>query len=543
VLKTWRFLLLILAITVPDTVFSQVVINEVYYDHPGSDSGFEFIELYCPGGAGVSLSGWSIIMIDGRTGGSRELWAAGSGRVIESGGLILIGGDSCVVSPADLLAGSIENGPDAVALLRGSEEIDLARYGGDDPGCTAGSSLSRRPDGSGFVCSQPTPGLRNFHDLDLSVSFCGPLHVHCISVSSDIHVYLENRGLEGFSGNGFLTVSSMQEGFRSVVGSRQVSLSLNGGEGQQIRVNCTGLPSGISTLEICIETDGDTNPVNDRESISFNSSPGEVVITEIMYRPDGSGEWIELFNRSSVAVDLSGWSVTDRSGASGSIAGGVEIEAGSFLVIAQDPGAVSSIFPASAGMIMSLAGGWPRLNDGDGNGTAEEIFLRRSDGTMMESVVYRSMIGDEKGRSIERLSPELCSADRNGIWLRCGAAAGGTPGEWNYCHTGVIPVVGMFVSPEPFCPELDGMVRFTVAVGPTEISYGARLFDMSGREVSRLASGPVDAPAVSFGWDGRDSSGKRVVTGLYICVVEFTGSGGGVCRREKGTVAVWTGQR
>ena len=120
-MTTWRFLLFFLAITVPDRVSSQVVINEVYYDHPGSDAGFEFIELYCPEGPGVQLAGWSIVMIDGRTGSVRELWRAGPDRIIDNGGFILVGGDSCAVSAEDILTGSIENGPDAVALLRGGE--------------------------------------------------------------------------------------------------------------------------------------------------------------------------------------------------------------------------------------------------------------------------------------------------------------------------------------------------------------------------------------------------------------------------------------
>jgi len=557
-MKTWRFLLpavplkflLLLANAVPGCVYSQVVINEVYYDHPGSDAGHEFVELCCPGEADIPLAGWSIAMIDGRTGRVRELWRAGPGRVMESGGLILIGGDSCAVSPADLLTGTIENGPDAVVLLWGSEEIDLVRFGGDDPGCPAGRSLSRHPDGvetgdtdMDFVCATPTPGRRNFHDIDLSVSLPQPLHVHCLSGSSAIQILIQNKGLQGFSGRVVLTVSSVQTGLRSVVGSRQISPFLDEDEEQDVRVACSGLPPGISTLEILLEADGDSNPENDSGSVPVNSSPGEVVITEIMYRPEGGGEWIELFNRSGQAVDLSGWSVTDRSGASGSIADGMEIGSGCFLVIAQDPPDFSTAFPSFTGIVSALESRWPRLNDGDGEGTAEELFIRRLDGTVMESVVYRSMIVDERGRSIERLSPELCSAERDGIWLRCGAARGATPGEWNYCHSDIIPAAGMKVSPDPFCPGLDGTVRFIAAAVPGDVSYGARLFDMEGREVARLASGPVGAPAVSFSWDGCDSRGRVAVTGLYICVVEFIGRGGGVCRREKGTVAVWAGRR
>ncbi len=558
-MKTWRFLLpavpptfmiLCLAGCVSGSVSSPVVINEVYYDHPGSDAGFEFVELYCPGEIRVSLEGWAIAMIDGRTGRMRDLWRAEPGTIIESGGLVLIGGDSCAVSPANLLIGSIENGPDAVVLLRDGEEIDLVCYGGDGPGCSPGRSLSRRPDGTDsgdtgtdFVCASPTPGLRNFHDCDLAVSFAGPLHVYCPSERADIPILLENKGLDGFSGSAVLTVSSEQTGSRTVVGSRHLNPVLKAGEELAVQVGCPGLPAGISNLEIRIEADGDTNRSNDSGSVFVSSSPGEVVISEIMYRPVEGGEWIELFNRSPVTVDLSGWSVTDRSGASGSIRSGVEIEAGCFVVLAQDPDAVTAMFPACAGIVSALESRWPRLNDGDGDGIAEEIFVRLHDGTTVESVSYRGLIGEEKGRSIERLSPELCSADMAGIWLRCGAPGGGTPGERNYCHTVGIPTAGMTVSPDPFCPELNGVVKFSAAARNGEVSYGARIFDMEGREIARLASGPVGAPAVSFDWDGRDSRGRPAATGLYICVVEFNGGGGGLCRREKRTVAVWAGQR
>ncbi len=557
-MKTWCFLLpavpstvllFYLANAVSGLVSSPVVINEVYYDHPGSDAGFEFVELYCTGETRVSLDGWSIAMIDGRTGEMRELWRAEPGTIIESGGLSLIGGDSCAVSPANHLIGSIENGPDAVVLLCDGEEIDLVCYGGDDPGCAPGRSLSRRPDGTDsgdtgtdFVCALPTPGLRNFHDCDLAVSFAGPLHVHCPSERADIPILLVNTGLDGFSGSAILTVLSEQTGFRTVAGSRHLSPALKSGEELAVQVSCPGLPAGISSLEIRLEADGDTNRSNDSGSVIVSSSPGEVVISEIMYRPVEGGEWIELFNRSPVTVDLAGWSVTDRSGASGSIRDGVEIEAGCFVVLAQDPDAVSAIFPACAGIVSALENRWPRLNDGDGDSIAEEIFVRLHDGTITESVSYRALIGEEKGRSIERLSPELCSAGSAGIWLRCGATGGATPGERNYCHTTSIPTAGMTVSPDPFCPELNGVVKFSAASRNGEVSYGARLFDMQGREIARLASGPIGAPAVFFVWDGRDSGGRPVITGLYICVVEFSGGGGGVCRREKRTVTVWAGQ-
>jgi hypothetical protein len=535
------FLLLLIITAAPARAYSQVVINEVYYDHPGSDAGFEYVELVSRAAADVSLDGLSIAMVDGMTGAVRELWRAGPGRSICSGCLLLIGGDSCVTEPEDLLAGSIENGPDAVALLRGEEEIDLVRFGGEDPDCTAGRSLSRLPGAAGFVCANPTPGRSNFHDIDLSIEPGASVHVHCAAGSLHIPVLIENRGLNRFSASLSVTVIRVLPEGGMVVGSVSASPLLCEGESIELPVSCRGLPPGVSTLDLLLETEGDTNPANDNGSLRVGSSPGEIVITEIMYRPGDGSEWIELFNRSAGPVDLSGWSVADRSGNSGSIACGTDIGAGGFLVIAQDPEIFSSTFPLFGGDVLPLEDRWPRLNDGDGNGTAEEIFLKRSDGAVMESVWYRGMLSDEKGRSLERLSPELCSAVSEGIWLRCGAPDGSTPGARNYCHSSIVPSSGFTVSPDPFRPGIDGTAMFIAAAQPGDISYGARIFDMEGREVSRLASGPVGAPAVSFTWDGCDRQGRATGTGLYICVVEFTGRGGGICRREKVTVRIWAG--
>jgi hypothetical protein len=106
----------------------------------------------------------------------------------------------------------------------------------------------------------------------------------------------------------------------------------------------------------------------------------------------------------------------------------------------------------------------------------------------------------------------------------------------------VIPSSGITLSPETFCPATHGSVRIAAAALSGETAYRARVFDMEGREVAMLASGPVAAPAVSVEWDGRRDGAGLVETGLYICVVDFSEGGGGVCRIEKRTLVVWAGQ-
>jgi hypothetical protein len=112
----------------------------------------------------------------------------------------------------------------------------------------------------------------------------------------------------------------------------------------------------------------------------------------------------------------------------------------------------------------------------------------------------------------------------------------------NYSFTAVIPSGGLTVKPDPFRPASGSVARFSAAAMPGESFYAARIFDIEGRETARLAAGPIGAQAVSFTWDGRDRRGMVAGTGIYICVVEFVRSGGGVCRREKRTIAVWSGE-
>ena len=81
------------------------------------------------------------------------------------------------------------------------------------------------------------------------------------------------------------------------------------------------------------------------------SSGGQVVISEIMYNPDSQEgyhekadqpasptrtEWVELYNPTGAAVDLSGWVLKDDDGATGALPQGASIPAGGAVVVVPD---------------------------------------------------------------------------------------------------------------------------------------------------------------------------------------------------------------
>lgn len=80
--------------TCENAVFSGVVINEVLYDPPSSDSGHEWIELLNVTGDDIDVSGW---MIEAGTSSFSTKGTIPDGTVIAAGGYYLIGEDEVVL--------------------------------------------------------------------------------------------------------------------------------------------------------------------------------------------------------------------------------------------------------------------------------------------------------------------------------------------------------------------------------------------------------------------------------------------------------------
>ncbi|MDC0309614.1 lamin tail domain-containing protein, partial [bacterium] len=119
--------------------------------------------------------------------------------------------------------------------------------------------------------------------------------------------------------------------------------------------------------------------VKDTKGADNNPARNEnVVINEVMFNPPGDhrgGEYIELFNRDTKAIDLSGWRFVD--GVSFAFPSGTSIVAGGFLVIAADIDYVRRVYKlnnvlGNYGGELSNRGELLRLEDAYGN-LADEV--------------------------------------------------------------------------------------------------------------------------------------------------------------------------
>ena len=142
----------------------------------------------------------------------------------------------------------------------------------------------------------------------------------------------------------------------------------------------------------------------------------DVVINEIHYDPPDKtefSEYIELYNNSDAAIDLSGWEFTD--GIRFQIPSGTTLESGAYLLVSQDPSTVRSVFGVDS------IGPW----DGTLKNSGERIRLRDRDGQLVDEVDYQRgfpwpTVGDAPGHSIELMHPDL-ENDIGGNWRRAEA--------------------------------------------------------------------------------------------------------------------------
>ena len=523
-----------------------VVLNEIYYDHVGVDGGWEYVELYNAGSLDVSLDGWRVEFVDGRSGDASVLWRAPSGSRIRPGEFILVGGESRGVPPDLLLTGRIGNGPDAVRLLSPEGTADLVGYGeganaegSPAPDAPPGRSLSRRPDGADsgdnrtdLVISDPTPGLPNFHAVDMAVAGDDRLRLPCVGGPIAIRGSVRNLGLDPFEGT--LVVEATGAGGSSGLSGRlSMECLLAPAEERAFVLHAgTALPGRIEAL-LRVTALGDGRPANDTCRVAFFASPGPVVVNEIMGRPAAGGEWIEIFARET--ADIGNWTIRDAAGSRRPIAdGSVLLPAGTFLVLARDPIAFRSAWRECDAFVLGVAGGWPALNDG-----GDLIEIADDDGVPVDVVEWEALDAQERGRSLERVSTEACGGEPGGIWQRCPDEDGGTPGKPN---GGRLPAAGstggLSIEPNPYCPEKDGEAVVTGTIAERERGYDLRIFDIDGRGVRRLCAAAAGAGAVACRWDGRNDGGRAVSTGLYILVATFHDTGGAVCRVEKIGVVV-----
>jgi hypothetical protein len=549
----------------PARASADLLLNEVLYDPDGPDEGFEFVELWNPDSAALSLEGIEIEAGDGaRPDTWTPVYGGAPGDTVRSAGAFLI--------PGSALRAAIQNGPDALRLTRAGVVIDLVGYGAltapelyrgspaeDVP---SGQSLARLRDGRDTGSNaadwapepEPTPGRANHPDVRLSIARGG------VSIDPEVPwpgdaavlgVGVRNRGRLGVEATRWRLEAAIRRplGQDSAWSPTPVGtgpgVTVDPGDSVSLRCAFLAPAAGRFDLRVVLRDLGTgASAIEDTVVIRARCTAAPLVVNEIAFRDRGAGEWVEVTARADVP-DWGLFALSDAQGRAHPIDRGPAprgARAGEILVLAQSPALLRAAYALPESLVLGCAGGWPALNDADGgDGVADRVRIADPDGVPSDAVPY-SAERTERGGSLERLDVALPSASPNS-WSECIDPRGGTPGSPNSMRAptsrGDAESRLLLANPRVL-RRRPGAPTAPVVLAFGEAARGARVrvlvHDLLGRVRRHLVEGQRILGEAAFVWDSRDDAGRPVPAGAYVASAETLPDGPE--RARKGNLAL-----
>ncbi len=551
----------------------QVVLNEILPDPEGSDAGREFVEIYNRSPRAVSLAGVGFQFANGADDPSwLTRWTGAAGDSLAAGGWFLLADHNWQgeAAPDAQCRLGLQNGPDAVRLVRGDTILDLVGYGpltegsfyeGNPASVAPGLALARRPDGSDtgdnaadFRLVAPTPGQANFLDykLDLEAWRCEPPHADRPGRILNVHATLLNSGLRDLTAGHLLLECEArldEAEVTDLVSGREVNL--------QWEITTAGFGRHPLTILCPLPETGDTLAVG---LGALQVGGGGLVLNEVQPAPaDGQGEWIEVANGTGQALDLESFSIRDEDGDWRPLPEH-RLLSGQLVAVAQDSAALRgwirdnadhhdpALFACGQGEALVLGcRSWPALNNAPpaGRAFADRFYLADSCGVVVDHLTLGPGCGSwdgvpipDRGQSLERVASSAADSMVS-HWIPCSLGSGGTPGCPNSFTAPPAPGPGLGVTSR-ILDRRAGPTSLGLSLMVPEQGTGFRMliFDLWGQRV-RLVGGDDLGPGLRIRyWTGDDDEGRPVSAGGYILVGEVTGPGGQIRSRERLVVGV-----
>jgi len=521
-----KFYLLSLLTLLSLLSLSALVINEIFYDPSGGDSGYEWIELFNNSSEAINLDGWSLQ----KAGSSFTTFYIFPSYTLPPNQFLLLAESS--VENGDLYSSlAMQNGgssTDGVRLLSPdllSSDTVLYDSPNDNnlpsdintpaiyfaPDVSSGNSLARSSDGVDshnceidfFECSEPTPKASNIYPIDLALS-----HPELAS-EEDTHIFSTH----------ILNLSTIDvdnfEATLEIVINNQLweSIELPNIPAQDsiyFDIELPELAHGINTTYFNLIYINDSNLENNNYSTSILIGPSDLVINEVMFKPaPDETEWIEIYNNCECEYLVDNFCISDKSGGQITFAG--SIPALNYLIISQDRAIFLQTYPHVESSSVIQAYSWTALNNSD-----ETLTLYDDFGTELETMNYTGEDAEESV-SLERINPVLPPEEDNWGY----SISGSTPADQNSLFLNYFPTSAkLSFQPNPFSPYAGQhcIISFDL---PEKLSrVNLKVFDLKGRELIKISDQSMQTAVGQFIWDGRDAKNKLLPVGIYIVLME-----------------------
>lgn len=298
-----------------------VKVNEFLANPAGTDAGSEWIELYNASGSPADVSGWELQM--GTSAFDSHIFSLPANTSIPSQGYLLVGETNVVGKDVDAGSGS------------GATSLELGNAGGDADGL-------RLVDCAGAVRDSVVYGTPN------------------VSALVDDSGAAATSLAPGAPGDG-VSIARASDGTDTDLSAADFALDTTP---TPKAANDPGPP----------DTDTDTGPTK-CDNVGF-----PIKINELTPDPQGTDsgvEWLELYNTSTTAADLSGWKVaagTSSFSPQITLPAGTVLAANDFLVV--------------GGAAVAFADVTGALSLGNAGSSADGVRLEDCSGAVIDTVVY-----------------------------------------------------------------------------------------------------------------------------------------------------------
>jgi len=403
-----------------------IVVNEIMYNPQGGEP--EWIELYNRTNDTIDIKNWKV---------SDVFTTASFVKLTESikilpHSLFVISKDSTILDyhnsiPSGYFVArlpALNNDKDGVVLIDATGSVIDSLIYFNDWNTSAGKSLERKntedsstskSNWSGSLdIENSTPGRKNSitpkqYDLGL-LNFSSLPSNPIFGDTVRLSVRIKNNGSQSASSFRILfEIDTDSNNVTDFLLEERTGLFLQSGDSLLV-TSLNGINNLQSNIMASVKLIWDLDENQFNNSLQKIISPGYnekvIVINEIMYNPDsGQPEWIELYNRSGETINLKDWLVSDYlSPTTGKVTtADYLLPHGEYLIISKDSSLITE-YPALTGKIKVA-------NFGALGNTEDGVFIYDNKGTIIDSVIYYSNWGGEKGFSLERISPDNYSND------------------------------------------------------------------------------------------------------------------------------------
>ncbi len=266
---------------------------------------------------------------------------------------------------------------------------------------------------------------------------------------------------------------------------------------------------------------------------------GDILINEILFNPKpGGSDFVEIYNNSDKIFDLSKLRLSNVDPVFNSVNNPKLIsddsflfEPGRYLVLTNDPGFLRGNYdvriPAN---VLKPAESLPGMDDSEGNiAVVTSDLVTIVDQLQYEDDLHLPVLKDQEGVSLERVDFDKASSDRDN-WQSAAASAGyATPGYINSQYSRPKVSGRITVDPKVFSPNQDGyndLLKIAYSFKNTDNVVSISVWSTEGYELVELQSSVSVGAEGFFTWDGVDSNGQLLNTGVYIIVVEYFNANG-----------------